>query len=393
MPTVGIVIIGKEILLGQRRDENVLTLTRYLANRGFQIDEVRMIDDEIASIRGALRAMRSDLIVTTGGLGSTRDDRTREAMAAEFRLPLLPNAEMKRHLIEKIRRPLVPRDRAFTRILRGAVSLENPAGHAEGFFIKKGGRIFAALPGVPRELVAILNFSFEAGLAKFFNVKKTERIVLGVAGLRESEIEDQLLDVGAFRRGEVSILPTAELVSLIVPDEKLVSVIEKRLGAAVFTRTGESLEAAVVRRLRDKRGTVSVAESCTGGGLCEMITRVPGASDVFKGGIVAYDNDVKNRLIGVPSATLKKYGAVSTEVALAMASGVKKRIKTDWSIAITGIAGPGGASAKKPVGTVCIAIIGPRVKKSKRYHFKGDRDLVRLRSNRVALNALRLCLS
>ncbi len=397
-PRAKILIIGNELLSGMRSDRNGATIARFLSSLGFQIGRITIAGDREADIREALHAAEanSDLIVCTGGLGSTRDDRTAGSIAREWNAPLRHDPGMMSRLTEKLalrRRPLTPRLKTFARIPIGATPLVNPAGLAEGVFMPciagSCKPALIALPGVPHELEAMLDSSVDPALREYFpRLKPRSSHVLGLSGIGEGELEDLFLDRAEFRRGEVSILPSPGIVYVVTTSRLLAKLVIRRAGRHVFTTTGEKIEEALVRILSEKQLTLSTAESCTGGLLSELITSVPGASKVYNGGMTVYTNRAKQNWLGVSRNILDQYGAVSEETALALSRGARSAAGSDWAISITGVAGPGGGSKKKPVGTVCIGLAGGGKVTACRFHFTGDRSEIRLRSARKAMELL-----
>lgn len=391
-PVAEVLVVGKEIVTGLRQDANLQSVARYLGGRGFRIAGARVVADDEDAIAAAVRAVRADLLVVTGGLGSTRDDITLVSVARAIGRRVVRDGRMRDRLLAKLaprRIAWKPRHRAFERRIEGSVPLENPVGLAEGIFVS-GRRALVLLPGVPAELEGILATSLGPALDRVWPRSGGSRTVISVAGLRETEIEDACLDLPAFRRGAVSILPSPGVVQLVLEDKTLCDEVCRRLGPAVFSRSGERLEAVVLRLLGEASETVAVAESCTGGLLGAALTGVPGSSRAFRGGIIAYENRVKTRLLGVSGTLLARSGAVSRSVALAMADGVRRRLGADWGVAVTGIAGPGGGSARKPVGLVHIAVSGPRRAFARELRLGGDRGVIRRGAVQAALELLRL---
>jgi nicotinamide-nucleotide amidase len=396
-----LLIIGREIVSGLRRDTNSSVLAARLTELGFRVDRVTAIPDTTKGILEALAATRADLVIITGGLGSTRDDMTRPALARFAKTRIVEDAAMRERLIEKLARRaarLNPRHKHFYVRPATAVPLRNSVGLAEGLWVEipkpagprtaasrrtsRGGRrVFCALPGVPAEMIAIAGGEgdfCEKIRERFPRLRSIPRRVIGVAGMRESEVEDRLLGRAEFRRGEVCILPSPGIVQLVLPAGPLVNFVRRRLGDAIFTYEGARLEEVVVGALRRRGETVAVAESCTGGELGGAITSVAGSSDVFLGGVIAYHNRVKERALGVRAAALARHGAVSAQVAAAMARGARREMRADWGLAITGIAGAGGGSLEKPVGLVFVALAGRRGVEVKRLQFSGTRAMIRL---------------
>lgn len=395
-PDAALVIVGKEIVTGHCQDANVIVLARYLGLRGITVREIRMVSDDERAIEVALKGCRAALIVVTGGLGNTRDDITARVVARGLGQRLVVDRGMRDRARAKIHArggQWTARHEAFARRPSGARPLENPVGLAEGLLFA-GDRKIVLLPGVPAELESILASSLGGALASLFG-EVTERRphVVGVAGLKETQIEDACLDLAPFQKGQVSILPSTGIVQLVFHGDDLLAGVKQRLGSAVFTTTGKSLEAVVINQLRAKKLTLATAESCTGGLLGAALTSVAGASDVYCGGVVAYHNGVKQGLLGVSKRLLERHGAVSGPVAEQMARGARARVGADWALAVTGIAGPGGGSTKKPVGLVFIAAAGPHGVLIERLRLGGSRMLIRRQAVQRALNLIRLAIS
>lgn len=390
--TAEILVVGKEIVTGHRQDANVRTVASYLVKRGFEPCGVRMVPDSPALIAAAVHAAREGLLVVTGGLGSTRDDITLRSVSEAVGSPLRTDRAMKARLLAKLARRGISwarRHRAFAVRPEGSRALENPAGLAEGIFLP-GSPAILMLPGVPAELNAILATGADAALEDAFGTLVTARpLVLGVAGLRETEIEDACLDLPSFRRGTVSILPSPGTVQLVLPDTATRDEVRRRLGRAVYSEGEERLEEVVFRLLMNRGETLATAESCTGGLLAAALTELPGVSTVYLGGAVSYANEAKVRLVDVPRSTLTRHGAVSAPVARAMAEGIRSRLRSVWAVAITGIAGPSGGTRSKPVGTVHIAVAGPRVSVARKYALGGTRSFIRRHAVARALDLVR----
>lgn len=390
--TAEILVVGKEIVTGHRQDANVRALASYLVKRGFEVRGVRMVPDGPELIAGAVRAAREGLLVITGGLGSTRDDLTLRSVAGAVGRRLVADRAMKVRLLAKLARRGVawaPRHRAFTVRPDGARPIENPAGLAEGIFLP-GSPSILLLPGVPAELQAILASGADAVLADAFGALAAKSPwVVGVAGLRETEIEDACLDLPPFRRGTVSILPSPGTVQLVLPDARTRDAVIARLGRAVYAVGEERLEEVVFRLLASRSETLATAESCTGGLLASLLTELPGISSVYRGGAVSYANAAKETLLGVPRSLLVRHGAVSAPVARAMAAGIRERLDADWAVAITGIAGPSGGTRSRPVGTVQIATAGPRGTVARKFRWGGTRAFIRRQAVSRALDLLR----
>lgn len=396
-----IVTIGSELLDGAHADTNSLQLSRWLAELGIPVCAKCVLPDARDTIAEAMRdgLSRSGLVICTGGLGPTWDDCTREAAAEALGSRLRRDPRMLAHLRKRYRgRPMPLANLRQADRLEGASWLHNSCGSAPGQWCPAGeGRVIVLLPGPPRELESMFRQQLRPRLQRLAPSKPAVRM-LRVAGLSESAVDDL---VGELCRNptdlQVTILATSEpAVELHLHGQRraadqLARQLQKRLGSALFSRRPETLAAVVGKQLQEKRQSVAVAESCTGGLVAAQITATAGASGYFSGGIIAYDNEVKRRLLGVPDAVLRRHGAVSAECATAMAQGVRMRLKTDWGISVTGVAGPSGGSVAKPVGTVFIGLSGadgPATVHALR--LTGEREVIRRWSAHHALNDLRL---
>lgn len=409
-----IVAVGSELLGADRLDTNSLKLTDVLDRHGAELRRKVVVGDDREELALVLRdlAAAHDLVLVTGGLGPTADDLTREAAADALGRKLVLDESIVRWLEERFRAfgramPAVNRRQAM--VPDGdATVLANRHGSAPGLRFDQvfddGHRVSVFLfPGVPRELVGMIEEYFEPWLAERSGGASRERVVLKTAGLPESEVEERIAPAyDEFGRESITVLAGAGEVQVrgvaAGPEAERrarLAAIETRLaellGDSVYARAEEETLESVVGRLLAERGeTLATAESCTGGMLAERITRVPGSSGWFLGGVVSYSNRLKTRLLGVPEEVLAEHGAVSEAVARAMAEGARERLGADWAIAITGIAGPDGGSEEKPVGTVDFAWAGPDGGTDcRRRRFLGDRDRVRRLSAQTALERLR----
>lgn len=409
-----IVAVGSELLGSDRLDTNSLKLTEVLERHGAELRRKVVVGDDREEIAGVLRelAEEHDLVLVTGGLGPTADDVTREAAADALGRTLSLDESIVRRLEERFRAygremPAVNRRQAM--VPDGdAAPLDNRHGSAPGLRFdhrfESGHRVTVFLfQGVPRELVGMIEEHFEPWLAERSGGASRERVVLKTAGLPESEVEERITPAyEEFGRESITVLAGAGEVQVRgvaggpeAERRARLAAIEARLaellGGAVYSRREEDTLETVVGRLLAERGeTLATAESCTGGLLAERVTRVPGSSAWFVGGVVSYSNRLKTRLLGVPEELLAEHGAVSEAVARAMAEGARQRLGADWAVAITGIAGPGGGSDEKPVGTVDFAWAGPAGETvHRRRRFLGDRDWIRRLSAQFALERLR----
>jgi nicotinamide-nucleotide amidase len=412
-----ILCVGTELLLGNITNGNARWLAEQLAALGIPHLRQTVVGDNRERLISAVReaAGRCRLLITTGGLGPTPDDLTTETLAEAFDTPLEEHPEIWSEIQARIGargRMCSPSNRKQAFLPRGAVVLPNPTGTAPGIIwtppagvgIQPGFTVLT-FPGVPSEMEAMWRATAEpwlraAGLAEGVFASR----MLRFWGVSESALAEQMADLLALENptvapyagaGEVKLRLTAragseaEAQALLVPVEE---EIRRRAGADCFGSDGDSLASVVLEQLRRRGQSLAVAESCTGGGLGAALAAVPGASDVFWGGVIAYANAVKQQLLNVPAGVLQTCGAVSDPVAQAMAEGVRCATGADWAIAVTGIAGPGGGSADKPVGLVHIAIAGPDgcVSEGLRFGASRGRSWIQALSVGEALNRLRL---
>lgn len=397
------VAIGSELLRAERVDTNSFVAARLLAPRGFVFVEKRVLEDDVVSIAQALRelAERVELVVVSGGLGPTADDVTREAAAEAF------GRGMRRdeRLLARLRERFARNQRAMPAIaarmadlVEGAEPLVSPHGTAPGQLLVEGDCTIVLLPGVPVELEDIIR---EHLVPRWPAMAGRLARTLRLGGTYESAVEERVAPLyERFGRENVTILAGRGLVDLVLVadgDDAVARLAEMEeaftatAGAELYGRDDDTLPAVVLAGLRRAGWTLATAESCTGGLVGAKLTAVPGASDVFVGGVVAYANAVKERQLGVPAALLAAHGAVSREVALAMAAGARA-LGADCGVGVTGIAGPGGGTSEKPVGTVHIAVVTPRGERHLERRFPGDRAAVREFAATFALDLTRRAL-
>jgi nicotinamide-nucleotide amidase len=408
MLSVEIVTIGTELLLGHTIDTNSAFIARHLADAGIDVYAKHSVGDNSqrleAMLRGALS--RADGVITTGGLGPTVDDLTKEAVAAatgtrlELHEPSLRAIEARFALM---RRTMSENNRRQALLPVPGVVLENPHGTAPGFVaLRSDGKFVAGMPGVPREMHAMLTEKLIPWLSQRYGLRQTITTrTIHTIGIPESELDRRIEDL--FRalenpkiavlahggRCDVKIMAKAETRAaaeqLIAPVER---EIRERIGYGIFGVDAQTIEGAIVDGLRRRGQTIATAESCTGGSIADALVRAPGASAVFRGGIVAYADDVKRDLLDVPEETLRAHGAVSLETAVAMARGARRRIGADVAIATTGIAGPTGGTPEKPVGLVWFALVGDGEPRTYRATFPGERGDIRARATMAGLSAI-----
>jgi nicotinamide-nucleotide amidase len=355
------------------------------------------------AIKDATR--RSKVVITTGGLGPTEDDITRKVTARALGRRLLLDEDLLAEIRQRFQSfgvAMPERNSRQAMVIDEAEVLPNPNGTAPGMFIDHNGTAIALLPGPPREMKPMFENHVTPRLASRAGSQKVVRRMLRVAGMGESAVDERIAPVYSqyenpqttilFNHSEIEIHLTAhgrteaEAEALL---DRLSEQIEERLGNAVFAFAGETMEQVVGLKLSVGTYTLAVAESCTGGLLAQRLTEVPGSSKYFIEGVVTYSNDAKTRALGVEPILLLEHGAVSAPVAEAMAEGIRKRADTDFGLAITGIAGPGGGSDEKPVGLVYIALASESGTEHRKLNIPGDRHLVRWRASQAALDLLR----
>ena len=404
-----ILAVGSELLGTDRLDTNSLRLTAALETHGVELATKVVTGDRRPELVREIRRLTSEhpLVLATGGLGPTTDDVTREAAAEALDRTLELDEDLLEALRERFRsfgRRMPDVNRRQAMVPKGDTEvIPNPRGTAPGLVLTtEAGATLFLFPGVPDELEGMIEARLVPWLAERTGGERREAVTLKVAGLPESEVEERI--AAAYEelgREAISVLAGAgEIVVRATasgpePDRsRRLREMEERLagllGEAVFARSAEgTLEGAVGELLAARGETVVTAESCTAGMVGERITRVPGSSSWFVGGVLVYSDRVKSELLGVPRETIEAHGAVSEAVARAMAEGVRERLGADHAVAVTGIAGPGGGSEEKPVGTVHFAWAGPRSTDHRRFRLPGGRDRVRRLSTQVALEGLR----
>jgi len=407
-----ILAIGSEMLTPFRVDTNSLFITERLNAIGYDVRLKAVVGDDVDELAEVLRTAGgwADLIVITGGLGPTEDDVTRDVVARVYDMPL----DVDEAIVDRIRDRFARRgmtmpdiNRRQAMVPRGAVVLENPNGTAPGLWIERGRAAIVLLPGPPREMKPMLESVVRDRLAPRSGTAGLFRRVLKITGRAESDVDAQAQPTYAKWAsnpvpisttilavlGQIELHLTAQAASPDAAHAALdVAVLEMQqvLGPSVYSTDGRSLEGVVGDLLRQHALTIAVAESCTGGLLASRLTDVPGSSDYVERGVVCYSNRSKTELVGVPAALIAEHGAVSEPVARAMAEGIRSRAETNIGIGITGIAGPGGGTPEKPVGTVSVAVIVDDETRVRTFQFIGGRDMVKFQAAQAALNMTRL---
>jgi nicotinamide-nucleotide amidase len=402
-----IIAIGSEMLTPFRADTNSLWLTERLNAMGIDVKLKTIVgDDEVRleeTVRDALR--RSEIVISTGGLGPTEDDITRKIFARVLQRQLILNDAILEKIRARFARRGVPMPEINARqalIIDGAQILENNNGTAPGMLIDEGKCTVVMLPGPPREMRPM----FDSAVAPVLKHRSGESLIirrkLSIFGLTESATDEIAAPIYTrygnpsttilFKDGQIELHLSAQsgdendAERLI---DELAGRLDEALGDYIFSRRDESLEQVVGDLLKRAGYTLATAESCTGGLLSGRITDIPGSSEYFLEGAVTYSNEAKTKLLGVPQKLIEDHGAVSEEVALAMARGIRELAGSTFGIGITGIAGPGGGTAEKPVGLVYIALADESQASAKKFVFPGDRQFIRTLSVNAALDLLR----
>ena len=405
-----IIAVGSELLTPEKVDTNSLFITQVLNDLGVAVAFKAIVGDhrgELTShVAHALR--RHQVLILTGGLGPTDDDITRDVVAAHLGLSLHEDAEIidaieRRFAARGWQMPAVNRRQAM--VPRGATVLPNPNGTAPGLWLEHDGAVIALLPGPPREMKPMMAGEVRARLASRAGDTRLFRRLVRVSGKGESAVEEIVQPIYSRWLAQQPTIATTILAGLGQVELHLVlqssdaplaaatlalavAQLTLALGQDVVSTDGAGIEAVVGDLLRARGWRVALAESCTGGLATSRLTDVPGSSDYVVRGIVAYSNEAKVELLGVPASLIQAHGAVSEPVAAAMAEGIRDRARVNVGVGITGIAGPGGGSAEKPVGTVCIAVAGATTR-VRTFQFPGGREIVKAMSANWAIDLLR----
>ncbi|MDZ7847605.1 MAG: competence/damage-inducible protein A [Owenweeksia sp.] len=403
-----IITIGDEILIGQTIDTNAAFIASQLNLIGIQVKQKRTVADKAEAITEALSQVHSNtkLVFMTGGLGPTKDDITKHTLADYFGGELVFNAEVYKN-IEALfrsynRQPQEPH-RKQAELPSSCRPVINKIGTASGMHFQNNGVNYFATPGVPYEMEHLVRDQIIPWIEKNISRGTVVHRTILTQGVPESDLAARLADIEENLPSDISLayLPSPGMVKLRLTSytgsadktrarvEQQAQLIQNILGEVVFGQDAESLQGVIGILLREKGLSLSTAESCTGGAIATLITSVAGSSDYFKGAVVSYANEVKANLLKVDEEVLRINGAVSEPVAEQMADGVRKLLHTDFAVATTGIAGPGGGTDQKPVGTIWIAIAGPQRTKAWLFRFGNNRERNIRKTSVTALNLLR----
>lgn len=407
--SVSMIVIGDEILNGRTTDLNGTWLSKFLFRKGLQLKSLRFIRDDVEEINAALTASmnESDIVITSGGIGPTLDDKTKNTLAAYFGKKIVESDEVAEIVTEnyiRFGRTWTKETNHYHFFPEDFKATPNPKGLAPGisYYSPEKNKLVMAGPGVPREFTEIVEVEFFELIKKHFQSRLQEnyQTVIRTTGVPEEKIFFELCptlwsDLEVF--GKVSSLPHTIGIDIVVSyfgNEKSHIENQKKIKDLIGTTPllnhvwqygNMPVNELVLKKALEKKCTFGFAESCTGGLASSKITDLPGSSAVFHGGVVSYDNSIKEKVLKVKSETLKRVGAVSVEVAEEMAIGLRDLLKCDYAVSITGIAGPTGGSPEKPKGTVAIGFAGPKNSGAKLFHFPGDRIRLKDRFSDMAL--------
>lgn len=401
-----IIAVGTELLLGQIPNTNAQIISNALQEIGIDVYFHTCVGDNQERLLDILETgfKRSDIIILTGGLGPTKDDLTKETVAAYLNLPLIMDKSslknIKSYFAEK-GKPITENNYKQALVPEGALAIENKIGTAPGILLNKNEKIIVLLPGPPREMEPMLKDAVIPYLSKMCSSTIFSR-VMKFYGIGESALEEKLEDLISqqtnptiaplAKMGEVTIRLTAKAKNRMAAGKIIKPVedeITKRVGKFLYGYDDDSVEEIVARLLSQFNKTIAVAESCTGGLMAHKLTNIPGISQFFERGIVSYSNCSKEELLKVNPDTIKKYGAVSEKTAKEMAQGIRISSGTDIGVSITGIAGPGGGTSEKPVGLVYIGYSDSNICYAEKHIFNGERTDIKERSVNSAFHLVR----
>ncbi len=409
-----ILAVGSEMLTPFRVDTNSLFVTEQLNTIGIDVRLKAVVGDDVAELTSILRGALewAAVVVVTGGLGPTADDITRDAVARVLNVSMSENEAVVARIRERFARrgvtmPEINRRQAM--VPEGATLLENPNGTAPGLWIEHGESALVLLPGPPREMKPMFEAVIRDRLAPRAGAAGLFRRVVKITGRTESDVDATVQPI--YGRWQSQAVPISTTILAVLgqielhltaraPDrgsadralDAAIGELQGALGDAIYSVDGRGLEVIVGELLRQRGLTIATAESCSGGLLSSRLTDVPGSSAYVQQGMVCYTNASKTQWLGVPAALIDQHGAVSEPVARAMAAGIRERTGANAGVGITGIAGPGGGTPEKPVGTVAIAVSVGSEERVRTFQFFGSRELVKFQSTQAALNMLRLML-
>jgi nicotinamide-nucleotide amidase len=403
-----IIAVGSEMLTPDRVDTNSLFLTEELNKLGVEVIRKCVVGDNRDDLRATFHEAleRVELVIACGGLGPTEDDLTRETVAELLGRKLIRDEEIVRAIEARFRsfkREMPEINIRQAMVPEGADVLDNPRGTAPGLWITVGDHMIALLPGPPREMKQMFLEKVRPRLGRYISSVRMVKRELRVTGLGESHVEQRIAPI--YKRysdvnttvlaapGEVQVhlrMWTDDFAHAQKTLDEIVQGFEIALTDRIFSRDGSTLDEVVAHLLILNGVTIAAAESCTGGLFAERLTSIAGSSTYFLGGVVCYSNELKTAWADVPAALIQAKGAVSSEVAMALAEGIRRRAGSQLGVGITGIAGPGGGTEEKPVGTVHIALSSATGVKERHLTFPGDREMIRMQASQAALDMVRI---
>ena len=404
---VELISIGDEIITGHTVDTNSVYIARKLADIGLNVVYKTSVGDDLKHMEEVIyqALKRADVVITTGGLGPTDDDITKRVIVKVFKRNLVFQEDIlddirRRFEARGIKMPSINQNQAL--LPQGAMYLANRTGSAVGILIAEEGKIFVSLPGVPREATTMTDEELVPYLKEHIKHDYIRVIKLRTTGIMESALAEKIApNLKIPESVRFAYLPSYSGVDLRIiatsigketadkDAESVANQVQELVGKYIFGRDDETLEAIIGKMLIERKQTLTVAESCTAGLLAGQITSVAGSSEYFDRGVITYSNESKIEMLGVPEKIIEEHGAVSKETVEAMASGLREKFKSDYGISITGIAGPGGGTDEKPVGTVFVAVSSSDGVRSKKLLLGNDREINRKRSVYAALELLR----
>jgi nicotinamide-nucleotide amidase len=403
-----IIAVGSELLTPDRLDTNSLFLTEELNGIGIEVVRKTVVGDNRDLLAEAFRdaLQRVPLIIASGGLGPTEDDLTRETVADLLGRKLLHNEEIFRHIEGRFRsmgRDMPGVNARQAMVPEGAEILPNPRGTAPGLWLEDSGHFIALLPGPPRELKPLFRDEVLPRLERRVSGARLHHREIRVTGLGESHVEQRILPIySRYPEVQTTILAapgetqvhlrlwTEDAVHAKKTLDDIVQSFHIALTDRIFSEDGRGLEQVVADQLSLNNATIAAAESCTGGLLAQRLTSIAGSSSYFLGGVVCYSNELKTAWADVPPEMILARGAVSSEVAVALAEGIRRRVGSTFGVGVTGVAGPGGGSEEKPVGTVHVAVAHASGTKERGVRFPGDREMIRWQASQLALDMVRV---
>ena len=410
-----IIAVGSELLTPLRVDTNSLYITEQLNLLGIEVVTKSVVGDDRAELAYLVRSglERADLIVLCGGLGPTDDDVTREVVADVLQRTLQERQEITERLRQRFaargwKMPEINRRQAM--VPEGAEPIDNANGTAPGLWIEHSNHLVLLLPGPPRELKPMLRALVEGRLSARASVTTLRRRIIRITGRTESHTEEAMQPLyatwatapipiaatilAAFGQIELHLSARAEASEIAESAlDRAADQVRAALGGDAFSADGRTLEQVVGQLLLARGWHIGVAESCTGGLITSRLTDVPGSSGYVERSVVTYSNDAKVEMLGVPAALIAEHGAVSEQVAAAMAEGIRATARVEVGVGVTGVAGPGGGTPEKPVGMVCIAVVTPDANRVRTLRFMGERELVKFQASQAALDIVRRMLS